>query len=94
MLAGGSAMLFLYQLHKIKQPTGRLMRCLIGCVMITGMELALGLLLNCKLRLCVWDYSGLAYNVRGQICPKYSLFWFLLCFPADALCGRIRRLFP
>ena len=89
LLAGGTAMLILYGVHKTMQPVGRLFRCLIGCVMITGLEFLLGLLLNRRLGLCVWDYSGVPLNVLGLICPKYSALWFLLCLPGDALCGMI-----
>jgi len=26
----------------------------------------------------VWDYSDRRWNVYGQICPLYSLLWFVL----------------
>ena len=93
MLAGGAALCWMYFMQKNMQPVGRLVRCLIGCMAITGMEFLLGLLLNRRLRLYVWDYSGLAFNVLGQVCPKYSALWFLLCFPGDRLCGKIQSLF-
>ena len=93
MLAGGLSMVFIYVLHKYMQPVGRLVRCLIGCMLITGMEFLLGVIVNRKLRLCVWDYSGVAYNLLGQVCPKYSALWFLLCYPADLLCAEIAKVF-
>ena len=93
MAAGGAALCVLYFLHENMQPVGRLVRCLIGCIVITLMEFTMGFILNYKLRLCVWDYSGLAFNVLGQVCPKYSALWFLLCFPADLLCAQVKKQF-
>ena len=27
----------------------------------------------------VWDYTGEWGNLAGLVCPKYTLYWFLLC---------------
>lgn len=94
LLAGGTALLFLYCLHETMQPIGRLKRCLIGCGMITGLELLIGWIINCKMGMCVWDYSGVPLNLWGQICPRYSALWFLLCVPGDWLCAQIREVLP
>lgn len=48
---------------------------------ITGVELAVGILVNRIWTLNVWDYSYLPFNFLGQICLPYSLLWFLLCIP-------------
>ena len=87
LLLGGTSFWIIYLIRKNMQPVGRLSRCLTGCIAITVLELLVGSICNCRMGLCVWDYSGLPYNVCGQICPAFTLLWFLLCFPADAICG-------
>ncbi len=53
----------------------RAMLCTAG---ITGAEFISGILLNRILALDVWDYSGQPFHILGQICPLYSVLWFLL----------------
>lgn len=45
---------------------------------ITALEFVTGLVLNVWLGLGVWDYSHLAGNVLGQICPQFTLLWLVL----------------
>lgn len=47
--------------------------------LVTAVELAAGLLLNVWLELDVWDYSAMAFNLWGQICPQFSVLWWGLC---------------
>lgn len=54
----------------------------ISCLLITILELIFGLVLNVWLELGVWDYSNLNFNFMGQICLRYSVFWFVLSLPA------------
>ena len=58
-----------------------LARCAAGALVITGVELAFGVVCNLALGWRVWDYSLLWGNLWGQICPLYSSLWFLLCIP-------------
>lgn len=53
-------------------------QAVIGSIGITIAELMAGIALNIWLGLCVWDYSGMAFNFLGQICLQYSLLWVLL----------------
>ena len=63
-----------------------LVKALIGCGIITLAELTVGILVNRVLNMGVWDYSGMALNFMGQICPLFSAFWFFLSIPAIYLC--------
>lgn len=45
---------------------------------ITAVEFVAGLVLNVWLGLGVWDYSQLAGNIMGQICPQFMALWFVL----------------
>ncbi len=51
----------------------------LGAVMITAAEFIVGVGVNLLGGLAVWNYSHEWGNVLGQICPKFTLYWFLLC---------------
>ncbi len=55
---------------------------LISAVIITVLEFISGLILNIFLRLDIWDYSTLKFNLLGQISLQYSILWFFLSLPA------------
>ena len=74
-------MLALWALNERLARWPLLARCAAGALVITGVELAFGLVCNLLLGWRVWDYSLLWGNLWGQICPLYSSLWFLLCIP-------------
>ncbi len=86
LLLGGVCLVLLYQLSL--RPLPLLAQAAIGAVGITLLELGTGLLCNGLLGLSVWDYSSEWGNFRGQICPRYTLLWFLLCLPIFAVLRR------
>lgn len=90
-IAGGIIFSLLYLFNKKMQPIGLLGRSLVGCIVITLLELCIGCVVNRWMHMAVWDYSGLPLNVMGQICPGFSGLWFLLCLPVDLLCGFLHR---
>ena len=53
-------------------------RCGLCAAGVTAIELVSGCVLNRWLRLDVWDYSHMKYNLLGQVCLLYSLFWLVL----------------
>ena len=57
-----------------------LMKCLLGAIIITAIELLFGYIFNIKYGMKVWDYSNQPLNLFGQICLPFSLLWFGLCF--------------
>lgn len=86
LLLGGLCLVLLYHLAQRALPL--LVQCALGAACITLLELATGLVCNRLLGLAVWDYSREWGNFYGQICPKYTLLWFLLCLPIFALFRR------
>lgn len=48
---------------------------LIGTAIITALELLTGCIVNLWLGWNVWDYSGMPFNVLGQICLPYIFLW-------------------
>lgn len=63
---------------------------LISSVIITSLEFISGVILNIILKLNVWDYSALPLNLLGQISLLFTLFWFVLSFPAIMIDDFIR----
>ncbi len=48
---------------------------IIGALVVTGAELIAGCILNLWLGLDIWDYSGMPFNLWGQISLAFSLAW-------------------
>lgn len=53
-------------------------QCIIGSVIITAVEFAAGCIINIGLGWQVWDYSGLPFNILGQICLPFTVLWSFL----------------
>ena len=92
-LTGGAALLIIYIMNINIKARSLILRCFAGCAIITALEFAVGCIVNRGLNMQVWDYSDEKYNVLGQICPLFSIMWFLLCFPATLLSFSFRRRF-
>ena len=91
VITGGFALLMLYGINKRMAKRNLLLRCLAGCLAITAAEFAVGCVVNLALGWNVWDYSDEAYNLLGQICPKITAYWFLLCIPVMIGCDLFDR---
>ena len=53
-----------------------LQKAFLSALIITQLEWIFGVILNLHLKLKVWDYSNVPYNLAGQICPLFSFYWF------------------
>ena len=86
---GGLAVVIIDKINdRISWDMDLLLQGLIGCAIITFMELVVGVFAN----ICnypMWDYSNLPLNYRGIICVPFSCAWFVLAivavFTADAI---------
>ena len=94
-ITGGVAFLLIYLINVNMKTSSLILRCLIGCLIITAIEFAVGMLVNRTLHMNVWDYSEQKLNLFGQICPLFSFLWFLICIPGTALsfilCSQLRK---
>ena len=72
-LAGGTCFLLLGKLSQMKYRLPLVLRMLMGSLVITAVELAVGFLVNRNYG--VWDYRNTPMNFRGQICLAFSLLW-------------------
>lgn len=88
-LTGGAVLSILYVINSRRTMT-LIKSCFIGSVIITALELAVGIFDNIIMGWNVWDYSDVPFNLLGQICLPFSALWFLLCIPAFYLCRAIR----
>lgn len=62
-------------------------KSILGSGVITLLEFLFGLVLNIKMGLKIWNYENIGYNILGQICPKYTVYWFILCMVAFIIIG-------
>jgi hypothetical protein rflaF_18891 len=91
-LTGGLVFSVLYAINSRRTMT-LIKSCFIGAVVITSIEFIVGVFDNIIMHWNVWDYSGMPFNILGQICPHFTLYWFLLCIPSYYLCMLIRKKF-
>lgn len=53
-------------------------QCIVGTIIITTVEFIAGCIINIWLGWQVWDYSGLPFNLLGQVCLPFSVLWCIL----------------
>ena len=81
LVTGGAVFVILYYVNSKNEKAPIWQKALIGALIITAVELAVGSIVNLWLNWNVWDYSGYAYNFLGQICLGFTALWFFLCIP-------------
>lgn len=89
-LAGGLCLLLLGHLGEVEPRLPWLLRVAAGALIITMVELGIGLLVNRDYR--VWDYRGQPGNFLGQICPLFTVLWLPVSAAAMALYTWLDRL--
>ena len=72
-LAGGLCFLLLGKLQMLRPQLYLPLRLLLGAVVITSVELLMGLLFNRGYQ--IWDYRRQLLNFHGQICLKFFCLW-------------------
>ena len=87
-LTGGFCLLLMERISSRMARSSLFLQALAAAAAVTAVELAVGLVVNRWLGWGVWDYGDRPLNLFGQICPLYSLFWYLLSLPALALLRR------
>lgn len=90
-LAGGVIFYLLYTLFYMIGSGNILLKCLMGCAIITTIEFLVGCIVNLAFNMDVWDYSQEKYNLFGQICLSFSIGWFFISIPAYYLTLALRR---
>ncbi len=80
--AGGICLCAVHFIDLSLKRTHLLVKCIISATFITETEFLLGCILNVALKMNIWDYSELRFNVLGQICPQFTCVWFIISIPA------------
>lgn len=91
ILVGGICFLLCGELNEVipwEMPLP--LQMLICSIMITAVEFVSGMILNIHLGMAIWDYSGLPFNVYGQICLPFMLVWYFLAAVAIILDDYLR----
>ncbi len=78
VITGGTAILSLYLIHKVFPTAPIIIKSIMGCGIITTLELSVGIIVNKIYNFSVWDYTGMPINLLGQISLSFSLCWFAL----------------
>ncbi len=92
-LTGGMCLLLIYIVNAKYPETSIWAKCFLGAAIITSAEFAVGTVVNVVLKWNVWDYSGIPFNLLGQICLPYMVLWYFLCFPVTAVCKKLLSIF-
>jgi len=90
MIAGGLSLCGIYGINKHFCKNNKVGKYALCSILITTIELLIGIIVNIIFKMNVWDYSSRKYNLFGQICPLYTFFWFVLSVPAVYLCDLIK----
>lgn len=89
-LTGGTVLVLLNLINRT-EGIGILLKCILGMIVITSLEFAVGMAVNVGFGWNVWDYSDKPFNLFGQICPQFCLGWFFLSIPAYRICSYISK---
>jgi len=93
VLTGGLVAFTFYMMSSYLFTMNVFTAALTGAVIITFYEFSMGVIVNLWLGWEVWDYSALPGNILGQICPRYTAYWFLLCLAFFSLIKYNRGIF-
>lgn len=92
-LTGGFCLVIIYFINDAFAASSAPVKYLMGALIITVMEFIVGCIVNLGFHQNVWDYSGLRFNIMGQVCLYFSILWYFLSIPAFYLCNVINGAF-
>lgn len=78
VLVGGICFILVGIINEITPKMPLLRQMFLSAIIITSVEFISGCILNLCLGLNIWDYSENFGNILGQICPRHTIYWFLL----------------
>jgi hypothetical protein len=73
-IVGGMCFNIIGKIHSLCRK-GMVIRCTLCALAITIIEFISGYLFNIRLKMNVWDYSSMLFNIKGQVCLLYSVLW-------------------
>lgn len=75
MIAGGLCFVMFSIIAEKLKNKNILIKAAVCALGITAVELIFGVIFNLWLKMNVWDYSNMPFNILGQICPLFTLIW-------------------
>ena len=78
MIAGGFCFVLFSIVSEMLKEEGILLKATVCAIGVTAIELIFGVIFNIWLKMGVWDYSNMPFNVLGQICPIFTLLWAVI----------------
>ena len=89
---GGVCFALIGLLDEVQDHPPLWLQMLEGAVIVTVLELLVGLVVNRWLGWNVWDYSDMPFNLWGQVCLPFTAAWFFLSAAAVWLENALHRL--
>ena len=89
-ILGGIVLILVGLINEVDKDIPLLVQAPIASIVITLLEYYSGIILNIQMKLNIWDYSDLPFNVDGQVCLLYSLLWMILGMVAVILDDFVR----
>ena len=90
-LAGGLSLCFLSIINEKLKQLKLIYKAILGGLFITTIEFLIGILMNVGLKIQIWEYSTMPFNLFGQIWLSFSVFWCALSIPMMWMTTIIRR---
>ena len=91
MLAGGLCLMLFSVVAERLRNKNILTKAVVCATVVTVVELVFGIIFNIWLKMNVWDYSNIPFNLFGQICPVFSLLWVGLALAIMPLVEVVNR---
>ncbi|MCH5191919.1 MAG: hypothetical protein J1F23_07120 [Oscillospiraceae bacterium] len=92
IITGGSALLSIYIINEALTGISVFIKAIAGAIVITTLELTVGIIVNKIFMFGVWDYSELPINFLGQISVIFSVGWYFLSIFGFFLCDKFNAI--
>ncbi len=85
MFTGGATFLCFYIIYICLENKSTFIKAFYGMICVVLLEFSIGLIVNKLFNMNVWDYSGMSFNLLGQISLGFSACWYLVAFMSFCL---------
>lgn len=92
VMCGGICFVAIHLVNGKMRKHSIFMRAFVSMLVITAVEFIFGCIVNIGLKLAVWDYSKMRFQLLGQVCLLYSFFWYLLSLIVSAAGNLMRHI--
>ncbi len=75
LIAGGMCFTIFSRIAERCRKRSLIYKAVLCSMSVTVVEFGFGIVFNKILKMNVWDYSKMPYNILGQICPLYTVLW-------------------